>query len=76
MVERFRSAPSGREVPMEEPEVVVRSGDRGAFGSLRRGNLLISLRLGRAGSPAAVQSPGPGSPGPPRSEPSTRGGLS
>jgi hypothetical protein len=29
--------------------------------------------LTRAGSRAAVRSPGPGSPGPPRSEPSTRG---
>ena len=37
------------------------------------GKLLIWRRLARDGSPAVVQSPGPGSPEPPRSKPSTRG---
>jgi hypothetical protein len=42
---------------------------------LGRGKLVIPQRLGRAGSPAVVLSPAPGSPGPPRSEPSTRGSF-
>ena len=42
---------------------------------LGRGKPLTRRRLGRGGSPGAVRPPGPGSPGPPRSETSARGRL-
>jgi hypothetical protein len=38
-----------------------------------RGELVTPRRLARDGSPAVCRSPGPGSPGPPRSETSARG---
>jgi len=40
---------------------------------MRGGKLLIWRRLRRANSPAAVRSPAPGNPGPPRSQTSARG---
>src|SRR5450830_334817 len=51
------------------------AGRRDRSGRTRGGKLLIWRRLERDGSHGAVRSPGPGSPGPPRSETSARGRL-
>src|ERR1035437_8843233 len=44
-----------------------------AYNGAKGAKALTLRRLRRGGSPAAARPPGPGSPGPPRSEPSTRG---
>src|ERR1035437_10082296 len=44
-----------------------------AYNGAKGAKALTLRRLGRGGSPAVARPPGPGSPGPPRSEPATRG---
>jgi hypothetical protein len=64
----FRFCSSAQRTPLTAIATSLAGGEKG-------GKPFIPRQLARGGSRGAVRSPAPGSPGPPRSEPSTRGSF-